>query len=86
MSNIVALAWMDPIDLTIRTNFEFSFVVDCISQGAFLDLCSRRYSAGSTFLRCRGAQEVSTFMDSVKSGDEGCEEGSRRSGRALRCE
>ena len=70
VSSIVALAWTDPIDLTIRTNFEFSFVVDCISQALFWiyvrDDVQKLY-----ILSLRGAQEVSTFMDNLKSGDAG---------------
>jgi hypothetical protein len=31
ISTIVQLAYVDPIDLTIRTNFDFNYVIDCIS-------------------------------------------------------
>lgn len=68
--SIVALAWTDPIDLTIRTNFEFSFVVDCISQALFW-IYVRDDIQQLYVLSLRGAQEVSTFMDSLKSGDAG---------------
>lgn len=70
VSSIGALAWTDPIDLTIRTNFEFSFVVDCISQALFW-IYVRDDVQQLYVLSLRGAQEVSTFMDSLKSGDEG---------------
>jgi hypothetical protein len=70
VSSIVALAWTDPIDLTIRTNFEFSFVVDCISQALFW-IYVRDDIQQLYVLSLRGAQEVSTFMDNVKSGDAG---------------
>jgi hypothetical protein len=70
VSSIVALAWTDPIDLTIRTNFEFSFVVDCISQALFW-IYVRDDIQQLYVLSLRGAQEVSTFMDSIQSGDEG---------------
>jgi hypothetical protein len=32
IDTIAALAWTDPVDLTIRTNFDFSYVLDCMSQ------------------------------------------------------
>lgn len=32
ITSIPELAWADPIDLTIRTNFDLWFVVDCMSQ------------------------------------------------------
>lgn len=32
ISTIAQLACADPIDLTIRTNFDFKYVIDCISQ------------------------------------------------------
>lgn len=32
LTTIVSLAWFDPIELTIRTNLEFNYVIDCISQ------------------------------------------------------
>jgi hypothetical protein len=40
IASIAALAWADPIDLTIRTNLDFGFVVDCISQALLMDLRS----------------------------------------------
>ena len=32
ITTICGLAYADPIDLTIRTNFDFNYVVDCVSQ------------------------------------------------------
>jgi hypothetical protein len=70
IAGIAALAWTDPIDLTIRTNFEFDFVVDCISQ-ALLWVYVQDDIHLLYVLSLRGAQEVSTFMDTYDSGDEG---------------
>jgi hypothetical protein len=68
ISSIAALAWADPIDLTIRTNLEFSFVVDCISQALFWvyvrDDVQQLY-----VLSLRGAQEVSSFICDLSSTD-----------------
>ena len=68
VSSIAGLAWTDPIDLTIRTNLEFGFVVDCISQALFWiylqDDVKKLY-----VLSLRGAQEVSSFIDDLNSTD-----------------
>lgn len=32
IDTIASLAWADPVDLTIRTNFQLSYVMDCMSQ------------------------------------------------------
>ena len=38
ISTITAMAYADPIDLTIRTNFDLNYVVDCMSQALMVDL------------------------------------------------
>jgi hypothetical protein len=68
ISTIAELAWADPIDLTIRTNRPFNYVVDCISQALlwiyFEDDVQKLY-----VLSLRGAQEVDFFMRQLGSGD-----------------
>jgi hypothetical protein len=67
---ILQLAYSDPIDLTIRTNFSFSYVVDCCSQAlAWLyfqqDLPKmRRYSL-------RGGQEIRTLISEIDGENNG---------------
>jgi hypothetical protein len=68
ISSIGALAWTDPIDLTIRTNLEFSFVVDCISQ-ALLWIYTHDDTPQLYVLSLRGAQEVAAFIDDLQSPD-----------------
>lgn len=67
ISTIAELAWTDPIDLTIRTNREFNFVVDSISQALlwvyFEDRVKELYP-----LSLRGAQEVCTLFEDLDSG------------------
>lgn len=67
ISTIAELAWSDPIDLTIRTNREFNFVIDSISQALlwiyFEDRVKELYP-----LSLRGAQEVCTLFDDLDSG------------------
>jgi hypothetical protein len=62
ISTIVALAYTDPVDLTIRTNFDFSYVVDCVSQALawmyFQDDCAKLIE-----LSMRGAQEITAVVD-----------------------
>jgi hypothetical protein len=66
VTTIAELAWADPIDLTIRTNREFNYVVDCISQALlwvyFEDDVKKLFH-----LSLRGAQDVSSFMRDLKA-------------------
>ncbi len=62
------LAWADPVDLTIRTNYEFSYVVDCISQ-ALLWIYFEEDTKKLRSLSIRGAQEVRTMIDELEGTD-----------------
>ncbi len=57
ITTITTLAYADPIDLTIRTNFDFSYVVDCVSQALtwiyFGDAGAQLFGYS-----LRGAQEI----------------------------
>jgi hypothetical protein len=57
LTTVVDLAWRNPVELTIRTNFSFDFVIDCISQALvwvyFGEKTKKLYH-----LSLRGAQEV----------------------------
>ncbi|HWN10219.1 MAG TPA: hypothetical protein VNO50_13295 [Pyrinomonadaceae bacterium] len=68
ISTIVELAWADPIDLTIRTNREFNYVVDCISQALlwvyFEDEVKKLYAVS-----LRGAQDVSSLLRDLLKDD-----------------
>lgn len=65
INTISTLAWADPIDLTIRTNFDFNYVLDCMSQALlwvyFQDKTKLLYP-----LSLRGAQETHGLMECVK--------------------
>jgi hypothetical protein len=69
ITTIAELAWADPIDLTIKTNRQFNFVVDSISQALlwvyFEDSVRKLYP-----LALRGAQEVCSFLDDLTSEDD----------------
>ena len=61
VTTICGLAYADPIDLTIRTNFDFNYVVDCVSQ-ALMWIYFGKDSASLFALSLRGAQEVSALV------------------------
>jgi hypothetical protein len=61
VGTILNLAYCDPIDLTIRTGFSFSYVIDCCSQA----LALVTFDKNITVLRkygLRGGQEIITFV------------------------
>jgi hypothetical protein len=79
ISTIVQLAYADPVTLTMKTSFAFSYVVDCCSQAlAWLyfegDLAKMRR------LGLRGAQEISALIDEVDNA-----QGGPASDRARKC-
>jgi hypothetical protein len=66
ISTIAELAWADPIDLTIRTNRPFNYVVDCISQ-ALLWIYVEDKATKLYVLSLRGAQEVNFLVRGLNS-------------------
>lgn len=61
VTTIAELAWADPIDLTIRTNRDFNYVVDCISQALLWVYFEENVKKLFPF-SLRGAQDVSSFL------------------------
>lgn len=68
------LAWSDPIDLTIRSNLDFNYIVDTMSQAllwvyaedaAGEDSTKQLYKFG-----LRGAMEVSNLLNSIAKDDQ----------------
>ncbi len=64
VSTIVQLAYTDPVDLTIRTNFDFNYVIDCISQ-ALLWIYLEDKTHMLAIYSLRGAQEVAYLVRSL---------------------
>lgn len=68
VSTILQLAYSDPIVLTMRTNFSFSYVVDCCSQALawlyFEDKLKRIRSFG-----LRGAQEINNLIGEIDDSE-----------------
>jgi hypothetical protein len=68
VSTALQLGYIDPIDLTIRTNLGFGFAIDIVSQaiawlyfGKDMDAC-RRYGL-------RGSYEIQALVNSLNLGD-----------------
>ena len=65
INTISTLAWADPIDLTIRTNFDFNYVLDCMSQ-ALLWVYVEDKNKLLYPLSLRGAQEVNILWEKLQ--------------------
>jgi hypothetical protein len=68
IGTISTLAWADPVDLTIRTNFDFNYVLDCMSQ-ALLWVYFEDKTRSLYALSLRGAQELSGLVDALEGID-----------------
>lgn len=67
ISTICQLAYADPVDLTIRTNFDFSYVADIVSQ-ALLWIYLQNQISDVLVYSLRGAQEVASLMTDLAAG------------------
>ena len=69
VSTILQLAYSDPVDLTMRTNFAFSYVIDCCSQALawiyFEDKMPQLRQYG-----VRGAMEIGNVLKGVEKKDK----------------
>jgi len=69
ITTIGQLAWSNPVDLTFRSNLEFNFIVDSVSQALFWvyaeDSVKDVYKFG-----LRGAMEVNYLLAAVARNDE----------------
>ena len=72
INTISELAWSDPVDLTLRTNQEFDYVVDCASQALvwvyFGDKTKDVYK-DLYKVSLRSAHEVTSLIYSLESSD-----------------
>jgi len=59
-------ATLSPIDLTVKTNLEFNFVIDSVSQALLWVYLEDRVKKLYPF-SLRGAQEVCSFLDDLSS-------------------
>jgi hypothetical protein len=65
---ICQLAYCDPIDLTLRTNFDFNYVVDCVSQALLWIYLPDKVNTIFAY-SLRGAQEVVSLVDDIKNNN-----------------
>lgn len=68
ISNLCQLAYSNPVDLTFRTNYDWNYIVDCISQ-ALLWLYLEKDIAKLRLEGLRGAQEVDFLFENLESND-----------------
>ena len=61
VTTIAELAWTDPVDLAVRTNFDFNYVVDCMSQ-ALLAVYTGEGIKKLALFSLRGAQEATYLL------------------------
>ena len=81
VTTIVELAWADPVDLTIRTNTEFSYVVDCMSQALLWVYFGAKVKDLYKY-SLRGAWEVSYLVENLSSPDTQIRESAQSALRA----
>ncbi len=69
VSTIGQLAWSNPVDLTMRSNLDFNYIIDTMSQALFWvyaeDSTKELYKFG-----LRGAMEVSNLRDAIEENNE----------------
>jgi hypothetical protein len=69
ITTIAELAWTDPIDLSIHTNFDFNYVVDCMSQSLLAVYMGNDINKLARF-SLRGAQEVVALVDILNAAPD----------------
>jgi hypothetical protein len=69
INTIAELAWSDPVDLTLRTNKEFDYVIDCASQ-ALIWVYFEEKTRGLYRFSFRTAHEVTSLVFSLDSSDK----------------
>ena len=66
ISTINQLAFVDPIDLSIRTNLQLSYVTDCVSQALAYDYLQDKMNVAKKYF-LRGAVEIDTLVNGLHS-------------------
>jgi hypothetical protein len=65
--SLLRLAYSDPIELALRTNFELDYVVDCVSQALLWTYVSTNLKKVQA-LGLRGAVEAENLREALESG------------------
>ena len=66
ISTINQLAFVDPIDLTIRTNLQMSYITDCVSQALAYNYLQDKMNAAKKYF-LRGAVEINSLVNGLHS-------------------
>ena len=66
--SVAQLAWADPVDVTLRTNFNFYFVFDCQNQALLWVYLGSRVKDVYQY-SLRGAQEATYLLERLRSED-----------------
>ena len=70
ITNILQLAYMDPIDMTLRTNYDFNYVIDCMSQALLWLYLDKNINVDKLrALGLRGAYEARVLQGMLMSSD-----------------
>lgn len=69
ITTIPQLAWCDPIQLTMRTNLSFDYIVDIVGQALAWAYLGEKLSILRVF-GLRGAYEIRVFMDELSGEDK----------------
>ena len=64
ITTIAELAWTDPVDLAVRTNFDFNYVIDCMGQALLAVYVGEDIRKLSPF-SIRAAQDAASLFDDV---------------------
>jgi hypothetical protein len=64
VTTIAELAWTDPVDLAVRTNFEFNYVMDCMGQALLAVYVGDDIKKVSPF-SLRAAQDAASMIRDV---------------------
>ena len=69
ITTIAQLAYADPVELTMRTNFDNSYIVDCVSSALLFLYVGRHYLPRLTQHGIRGAFEMRNIYLDLESED-----------------
>jgi hypothetical protein len=64
ITTIAELAWTDPVDLAVRTNFDFNYVIDCMGQALLAVYMGEAIRKLGPF-SLRAAQEAASMVYDV---------------------
>jgi hypothetical protein len=70
ITTIAQLAYSDPVELTMRTNFDYSYIVDCLSQALLFIYVGKDYLDRLSLHGIRGSYEMRVICIDLEDEDE----------------